>query len=143
MNSFIMKNILIGAFATLIIFSACSPEVPVEEEIRSQIMGRYCGENSTLEISDSTYRNTLFQKGVMSGNTFAEYCKGKYTLEFVDKQWIMKFGENDSPSRTTIYDCAKEVVVWNSNEKYVIMNENEEILMKSLKGDPLTKGACN
>lgn len=123
-------------------FLSCGTSAPAEETVREKIMGKFCAEGYTLEMNDSTYRNTKSHTGLTTGNPFSEYCKGKYELVFEGNQWIIKFFKDTSPSRTTIYDCEKEVTVWEAGKGY-LMGEDQITMEDLFDGKKLVKNACS
>ncbi len=130
------------SFSLLLVLLSCEGNAPTEIEIREKVKGKFCSSTHSLEISDSTYRNTKYHKGLTTGNQFMEYCKGTYKLEFENDQWVIHFFKDSSPSRTTIYDCEKKVAIWDAKQGYLVGETN--VVMEDLfDGSKITRQGCN
>lgn len=133
-SKFLLGSIFIAAL------TSCGPTPPSEAELRSKIIGVFCGENYRLEITDSTYRNIKRTPSVMRTGMVRESCKGKFQLEYKNDGWYINYAKDESPN--AIFNCKRSYPLWTKEEQYVI--GEAEIVMKDLFDEKeLKKDACD
>lgn len=130
-----MKNVSAVLFALLSLLSACGPTTPTEAEVRAYISGTYCLQTDAgifyqLSLADSSYQMVKSTPGPLNAGMQRESCQGTYTLVFDAGAWHIYYSENQSPQRTTIYDCQHTYLIWSPQDHYI--GGPEKKVMKDL-----------
>lgn len=130
--------ILIGSIVVLFLLSCCDA-TPRKSDIKSKIKGTYCNASHKLILTDSTYINTKFQKGLLADTPYTESCKGKYLIDMKEGHWIIRFEKDPNPR--AISNCQQEYTIWTEKEGYLI-GEDIVTLRDLFDNTPVTKNEC-
>lgn len=130
-----------GIMGLALIMTACGPQPPSEEELRSRIVGTYCAANYRLVLTDSTYHNRKVVESPLRSGLMRESCQGNYLLVFEDNAWTIRFTRDERPN-STFHNCEKEFVLWDREKGY--LGGDEQTVMPDLFDEKeLVKGSCD
>ena len=97
---------------------ACTPAPPTETEVRNRLLGRYCNEDFTLLLEDSTYHNRRRVDSPLGTGLSYESCQGRYRLRLDEGTWYLEVAADLHP-RTLFSDCSASYAVWNPDQGYL------------------------